>query len=723
MVSRVIDLEPAQIGASPLRDHDEWPEHAIQILLQVADSMTPADGVQQALGRLASLGLSATGADRCAIFVRDASGRTLLPTAASSKIGGGSVQWRKFQAMGPIEIDGDPAREALWATANAVTLDDATASELIPEPWKKAWASRSLAFAPLRAGGEAYGLLVVDYVGQDHSFTRGEARLLDAIAAAAGAALRSARLVEAMHRSIEIERRLVECGTAVQSGRSLNEVLDLIAGSFTFLLRGKSCSINLLSTDHEGFTAVAHRGPQWRTGEVTIHDLPAADVAAIRAMWAGDPHRPIVIPDVSVLRDWAGVVPSGIGPALLVALWDGKDILGFVAIGRERDAFTDEEARVACAFSDQAALAVAKARMNDSLQARLGVIEALHRLSAAVIGTSDLKRVLGSLNRGVGQDNGVECVRVGFKDELLTRLLGLKPLSREDLSLLRSWHGPDDLTPIVRGDKLLVPIPMNARIAGVLWMRQRRPLDSTGFEFVRAIAGGLGEVAYKAKLRRTAERRSQELVLAAERERIARDLHDTVGQTFFGIGLKLEDVLRDVTDPALAGRLGELRHLSAQAVADVRSAVYALSFLHVRSHGLLASMRKLMVQFSGATGVMADFRSEGRLPRLSEEAESALFRVAHEALVNVDRHARATGVVLSILARGDVIELTIRDDGVGLDQRQVSDWQSAAHFGMRTMERVVRSAGGTFRVLKPDPRGLVIEAVVPIRSGLHTNKR
>lgn len=690
-------------------------ERAVQILLEVVESMTAADGVKAGLNRLASLALRATGADRCAIFVRDPGGLSrLLPAAGASRSGDPRELWDKFRRMEPIDAGADPRRLLLQGTPHAVTLDDAAGSPLIPESWKREWGAKSLAFATLRAGGEVYGVLAVDYVDHPHAFTPGEASLLEAIASAAGVALRSARLVERLQRAVTVERRLTECSAALLSGHSLAEVLDVVADRFASLLPGATCSINLLNPDQTSFRSVAFRGVPPRKDEIRIDELPAAGVAEVRGIWERDPRRTVVIPDLKALKAWGEVIPPEIGTGMLVPLSDQDQVIGFVSVGRERDPFTQDEVQLAGAFAGQAALAVAQARLTDALHVRLKVIEALYRLSDVVVRTSDLKAVLAALNRGICAEVGVECVRVSFGDPGLASMLRLPPASDSELAMIRSWGRRRPPEPALVGGELAVPIRMENRVAGILSIRARTALDPTGLELVRAIAAGLGEVAYKAKLRRTVERRSRELAVAAERERIARDLHDTVGQAFYGIGLKLQDALCEVSDPELRARLAELRELAARGVADVRSAVYALSFLHVRARGFVPSLRALARQFTRATGVTAELRVEGRVPALSEEVESALYRMAHEALVNVDRHARATGVVVSLVARNGQAELAVRDDGVGLDQRQVADWQSAAHIGMRTMAKSIEEVGGRFHVSAALPRGLLIRGIIPV---------
>lgn len=162
-------------------------------------------------------------------------------------------------------------------------------------------------------------------------------------------------------------------------------------------------------------------------------------------------------------------------------------------------------------------------------------------------------------------------------------------------------------------------------------------------------------------------------------------------------------------------RIGNLRGLAARGVSEVRSAVYSLSSLHVRSSGLLPSLRALANEFSHSTGVSAEVRIDGSLPSLSDEVESGVYRMVHEALVNVDRHARATGVVITLNPTGRQLEISIRDDGVGLDQRQGAHWRSAAHFGMRMMAKAIEECGGEFSASPHNPRGLLIRAAVPVR--------
>ncbi len=708
------------------RDADSFPSEAIDgrpdqhvdVLLEVAESMTSADGSRRALNRLAALALRATGADRCAILVRDHSGRRqLVPAAGASRVGDPRELSTLFRDMEPIDVDGEPSRESLWGSAHAILLDDAQSSPLIPGIWRRVWGIRSLAFTTLRAAGEAYGVLAVSYDEEPHHFTPAEGRLLEAIGIAAGVALRSARLVERLQQSVAVERRLAECAAAMRSGRSLGEVLDLVADRFVSLLPGASCSINVLSEDGNGFSRVAASISQPGPMKTRLDELPREDVQRIREIWGTDPRFPIVIPDLRARPGWEGIVPPDIRTAMLLPLSEDSGVHGFIAVGRDGEPFTTEDVAIAVAFADRVGFAVTQARLTETLQVRLKLLEALYRLSDAVVRTSDLKAALAALNRDVCAEVGVECVRLTFGEAALARDFRLPAPTDQESDLIKAWRSGSQPTAPAGADELPLPIPINGRPAGVLWVAADE-FDAGRLELARAVAAGLGEVALKSKLRRTAENRAHQLAVAAERERMARDLHDLVGQTFYGMGLKLQDLLHEVDDGALVERLESLRELAALGVADVRSAIHALSALHVRALGFLPSLRALTRQFTLATGATAELRVVGKLPALPEEVEGALYRMVHEALVNVDRHARATGVVVS--CRGDPggVELVVRDDGVGLDQRQVRDWRSSARFGLRAMAKSVEEVGGRFEVAAAHPRGLIIRAVVSPRARL-----
>lgn len=696
-----------------LRDGAGWTERAVDVLLEVADLIPAARSAESVLNRIAVLAVQATGADRSAIFVRDpAFPARLLPAAGGARSGVQSDLRARFRAMRPVEIlEDEQRRAALWDLAAPFAVEKAQESSVVPEDWKREWGSASIAFAPIRAGGESFGLMAVDYAEDHHKFTEGELKLLGALANASAIALQGAQLVSRLERAAAAERRLSECAAALHSQISPYEMLDFIAARFSSLLPETYCAIYLLTQTGQTLKATAFTG--WHPpDELDLDDLPAAKVAAIRRIWDEDPRAVVAAPDMRTNSEWTPFSDPGIGKGLLVPLPIEGELLGVVYIGRASGFFTDDEIRIASAFGDHAAIAISHARMQEILSARLGLVQALLTLSDTVGRTSGLKSALSLLNSEVCGDAGLECARIALADATLADTLGANPADQDELRAINHWRRNTPQEPIDRGELRGFMVPFGKRPEGILWVRLTGPGLSQSHDLARAVAVGLGEIACKAKLRHESEQRNRELSISAERERIARDLHDTVGQALYGLGLKLEDAMWRAPDelkPDLAG----MRALAARGLGDVRSAVYALSFLHVRQRGLASSLRALARQFRSDSGVPCRVRIRGNCETLPEELKSALYRTAHEALLNVERHARATAVVLTLARTGDDIELVVRDDGVGLANREVKHWRSAPHFGMRSMARTIQEVGGKFWVEPSEPRGLTIHAIVP----------
>lgn len=154
----------------------------------------------------------------------------------------------------------------------------------------------------------------------------------------------------------------------------------------------------------------------------------------------------------------------------------------------------------------------------------------------------------------------------------------------------------------------------------------------------------------------------------------------------------LEDVLEGIHDRAVAG--GARPQWPAARI------------------GFLPSVRALIRRFAWTTGIGVDLR-EGPTPALSGDVETALYWVVREALDNLERDARATGVVVMIRRLKSVVELVIRDDGVGLVARQGPGGRTSPHFGIRAMTRCLEQVGGRLEIDRAKPRGLLIRATVP----------
>lgn len=196
--------------------------------------------------------------------------------------------------------------------------------------------------------------------------------------------------------------------------------------------------------------------------------------------------------------------------------------------------------------------------------------------------------------------------------------------------------------------------------------------------------------------------------LAAERERvrIARDIHDSVGHclTNAHIQLELAATLLDSDTERARAAVGEAGRSTREALAEVRRSVAALRDGAPLAEGIAALLERVR-----ATGVVAELALRGSTPRLAVAVESALFRVAQEAVTNAQRHACATRVDVTLIFGESTVALEVRDDGVGAVG-------ATGGFGLRAMEERMREVGGALWAESPEGGGFVIVAEVPLQA-------
>jgi PAS domain S-box-containing protein len=240
---------------------------------------------------------------------------------------------------------------------------------------------------------------------------------------------------------------------------------------------------------------------------------------------------------------------------------------------------------------------------------------------------------------------------------------------------------------------LVVPLMVKDDIYGAIALYYHDPREFTREETELAVAfGDQAALAIEnARLRTQAE----QMAVAAERSRLARDLHDAVTQTLFSTSL-IADVLprlweRDRNEARR--RLDELRQLTHSALAEMRALLLELRPATLAEVGLGELLRQLTEAISGRARVPITLTIEGQC-RLPPEVQIALYRIAQEALNNVARHANATQAAVSLHSRAGEIELRISDDGQGFDPSCVA----LEHLGLGIMRERAETIGAALRI-------------------------
>jgi two-component system sensor histidine kinase UhpB len=281
-----------------------------------------------------------------------------------------------------------------------------------------------------------------------------------------------------------------------------------------------------------------------------------------------------------------------------------------------------------------------------------------------------------------------------------------------------------------RWDFLILALAIVLTLCTNLWMLQRRfrpletlidqiesidPAEPTPLELRRSdpveeidrLASSFHNLLERIEDER---RRSGQLAMRAqeeERRRLARDLHDEVNQALTAILLRLEALAQE-TPPERAPELIELKRLVNQAMDELLNLARQLRPSALDDHGLVAALETQLKRFSARTGVEARLDTGGDPDEVAEVVQTAIYRVAQEALTNVTRHAGATIVELVVAQTNGEVELRVSDDGRGFDPAV-----RGRGLGLVGMAERARLVGGELDVRSAPGGGTTITLRVP----------
>jgi signal transduction histidine kinase len=188
----------------------------------------------------------------------------------------------------------------------------------------------------------------------------------------------------------------------------------------------------------------------------------------------------------------------------------------------------------------------------------------------------------------------------------------------------------------------------------------------------------------------------EQLAVSRERNRLARDLHDTLAHSLSALTVQLEALrmlLANEPETAQAA-VDEISDLARHGLEESRRAIQSLRTGPVEALGLSGALRDRLTTLQARTGVQVDFRRAGQARDLTAEEADALFRIAVEALANVERHATAQHVTVRLEYAADQTVLAIQDDGRGFDPVAVEP----DHYGLTGMQERAAMIGATLEV-------------------------
>jgi PAS domain S-box-containing protein len=254
--------------------------------------------------------------------------------------------------------------------------------------------------------------------------------------------------------------------------------------------------------------------------------------------------------------------------------------------------------------------------------------------------------------------------------------------------------------------EIQVPLPAGERIFNVRLIPER---DEAGqVSSVLHIGRDITERKRAGEMLQTFPRRLIE-VQEAERRRVARELHDEIGQALTAIKINLQSVQHSAGALPLAQQLKESAGIVDRALQQVRDLSLNLRPSLLDDLGLIAALRWYADREARRAGLIPEFVADLSETRLPSELETACFRITQEALTNVVRHAQARRVWVELRQRGSELHLMIRDDGIGFDvsaarRRHASD----VSLGLQGMQERALILNGKIEIKSAPARGTEI---------------
>lgn len=703
---------------------------AVEQLQAIADVTTatlecqPGDKVLRIIAEAAR---RLVGATHAGVATPDSPDSPMVVRAAVGGIGEAAVGMRASAELARVMNSGQTCVIAEAASDSRLDYPE-LAAELGPAM-----------IVPLKAAGRPLGAISLARARGAAPYTPEDIFVAEVFAAQAAVALEYGRNLAEREKA---ERRVsagMEVTQAIIAGRDTSQVLNLIASRARNLVGAAFAAIGspdsggdeLIVRVADGANADAYLGVR-----IPLKGSLSGQVFGTR--------RSMTISNTESdgRLYWSAVQLGNLGPALLVPLHVANRSIGAMIVANQQGGatFSAEDLRLVESFAAQAAMsfeiATVRERLGHLTSLTIGgqkplddtlvalartVVEATDTVACAlylldadrhltIAGSHGLPkgfvRTMEKAFRQAGQRfPQMEAIESGshvVRDGVISRFLAQPPSDPSFEPALEMLRG-------VSWDTIVtVPLVHEGLIIGALSGHYPKGyrLSDAEVAFLKIVAEQAAAIADNARLVTNA----QAHVAEEERQRLARELHDSVSQALFGIALGArtarEHLERDPT--AARAPLDYVLQLAEAGLAEMRALIFELRPESLEKEGLVGAVAKQAAALRARHGVAVDdsIKVEPEAPIVVKEA---LFRIAQEALNNAAKHAQASRVELRLDAKGEMIVLEIRDNGSGFD----SDEQFPGHLGLQSMRERAARLAGSVEIVSSVGQGTLVRATIP----------
>jgi signal transduction histidine kinase len=589
---------------------------------------------------------------------------------------------------------------------------------------------------------EEPGLSPLEFARLQDELQKSRAELAAANDALRGSERELERRVEERTRELST---LLKVSHTITTTLELESLLGLILGQLKEVVDYRLASISALEGDM--LVLLEQRGsaePMVNERE-SLNDHPNT----LKMLEAG---KPLIIPDLNADTHLAGRVRGNIikrGKEALYAnssswmsipLMAREKTVGAMVLAHEQvNYYTPARAELAMAFANYAAIAITNARLFDAEQRRAEQFRVISEVGRRITSILSLDQLLVETARTIRESFGYHHVHIGMVEGERVVFKTRNAAQPED----EVFHCCEDVTPIVgkegisgwvagTGESLIVPdvmkdvrfipskndrtrsetaipIKIKEQVIGVIDVEsdQVNGFDESDLVVLQSLADQVAVTIENARLYEQA----QHLAALEERQKLARELHDSVSQALYGIvlGARTARTLLDRDPPKAAEPMDYILSLAEAGLTEMRALIFELRPESLETEGLVAALRKL-VNALGARYQLRVQLEAGDEPDVPIEAKESLYRITQEALNNIAKHARAQRVEVKLRTETDALSLDISDDGTGFDTSQ----QFPGHLGLHTMRERAEKAGGTFALDSAPNAGTRIQVMIPL---------
>lgn len=536
---------------------------------------------------------------------------------------------------------------------------------------------------------------------------------------------------------------LQRVGAAVTSSLDVEATLQTIVTEAAALMNGATARLRLADESGEHLRLIAS------SGDLNA-DLPgtAVPVETTLAGLCYRSGRPVISNDVTsdpqALPEVHHQHPTR--SLLSVPLIVRGATTGVLTISNVSDrAFEESDAEILGLFADHAAIAIENARLFEDAQAQITEMEIINRVSAVVSSSLNLSQIYRSIHHEIarimiadaflitlrqpdGVDDLVYIVDLGqtfsprhgvhLPVEYHESMAERRPKIVEALTAIDfdSWERYGDMSRRIQSI-LIAPLVRGNAVIGTISAQSYAPNSyrRRDVELLATVANVAAVAIENAMLFEQAS----EMAVTDERNRLAREIHDTIAQGLVGIILQLEAIGAQIEVSPLSRRIDRALALARANLDEARRSVRDLRAAPLEHLSLLEAIEQLAEQHMDEVETRVTIHAPVVLPLLEDRVEAAIYRFVQESLTNCRKHARSAAVRITI-AIDTAVSVEVSDDGPGFDTSSLKSDRTANRFGVLGMRERAERLGGMLAIESAVGNGTRVRMTFPYESSAAT---